>query len=482
MLPSILWLWFLVVLCWCSTGAIAAEFTGLGDLPGGQSRSRASAVSADGRVVVGAASSAARGLNEGFVWTPETGMFGLGFLPEGDNSSGSSDVSADGNTIVGSSSIAGPSNTESFRWTLGAGMKGLGTLDGPDLVNNVAQAISGDGQKVVGRSFHPTLNQPRAYVWTKDDGMSNLPLVPWMDEGAKYWAVDITSDGSVIAGNSKVGNLGWGEEGFLWSPDRGYTHIAPEGEIVTTQVRAISDDGTTVVGGVHYIVDGQVPGGAMWWRADVGVVDVGGLPGNTDLGAFFYDISGNGRIAVGQDWLEDGVHPVIWDQYYGMRNLEQILIEEYGLKESLQGWKLERAFGVSEDGLIIVGGGINPQGNNEAWRVVLDEHSVPALLPGDANLDGRLDLEDFNRVRDNFGKGAFWYQGDFDGNHRVNFDDLEILFEGPREMAAVPEPATDVLLCLALAIAVAIVHRREYQASRHASVSADRCEKTIVAP
>jgi hypothetical protein len=74
--------------------------------------------------------------------------------------------------------------------------------------------------------------------------------------------------------------------------------------------------------------------------------------------------------------LGDGVF--IWDQIHGMRDLQSMLIDEYGLGQSLAGWKLTDASGISMDGLTIVGGGVNPSGNLEAWLVRLDH---PANVP-----------------------------------------------------------------------------------------------------
>jgi hypothetical protein len=44
------------------------------------------------------------------------------------------------------------------------------------------------------------------------------------------------------------------------------------------------------------------------------------------------------------------------------------------------GWLLEEAFGISADGLSIVGRGNNADGNNEAWLLHLD--FVPVPEPG----------------------------------------------------------------------------------------------------
>ena len=80
---------------------------GLGDLPGGNFSSAATAVSADGNVIVGSGSSA-EGF-EAFFWTPSLGMVSLKqyLLDHGVTEVAgwlltfATDVSADGTTIVG---------------------------------------------------------------------------------------------------------------------------------------------------------------------------------------------------------------------------------------------------------------------------------------------------------------------------------------------------------------------------------------------
>jgi probable HAF family extracellular repeat protein len=66
---------------------------GLGDLPGGVFESTATAVSADGSVIVGTGASASG--NQAFRWTGGGGMQGLGALPGGVFLSGAYGVSAD---------------------------------------------------------------------------------------------------------------------------------------------------------------------------------------------------------------------------------------------------------------------------------------------------------------------------------------------------------------------------------------------------
>jgi hypothetical protein len=91
---------------------------------------------------------------------------------------------------------------------------------------------------------------------------------------------------------------------------------------------------------------------------------------------------------------------------------------------------------------------------------------------GDANLDGTVNLQDFNRLAGNFGTGTRWDQGDFNYDGTVNLADFNRLAAnfglsaaGPtvtpddwaRLGAAVPEPGS--LGAVAIG-AVALLRRR----------------------
>ena len=127
-------------------GVQAAEFTSLGDLPGGDFGSTATDVSDDGTVVVGIGSNSEG--SEAFRWTAETGMVGLGDFPGGFFRSRAWGVSADGSVVVGQGGIEGPS-IEAFRWNSADGMVGLGDLC-CGVVDSDAQGVSADGNVVVG--------------------------------------------------------------------------------------------------------------------------------------------------------------------------------------------------------------------------------------------------------------------------------------------------------------------------------------------
>jgi hypothetical protein len=113
----------------------------------------------------------------------------------------------------------------------------------------------------------------------------------------------------------------------------------------------------------------------------------------------------------------------VWDPTNGMRRVEDILTAE-GI--DLTGWTLSEANAISDNGRIIVGRGINPQGQKEAWLAVLPGTSPDPSIPGDANLDGTVDRRDLAIVARHLGAtcGTTFEQGDFDGDGAVSTIDM----------------------------------------------------------
>jgi probable HAF family extracellular repeat protein len=125
-------------------------------------------VSDDGNVVVGIGS-VSRGF-EAFRWSATGGMVGLGSLDLNDFGSAASAVSANGNVIVGVGSGAADLNGEAFVWFPGTGMSNLKQY----LLNNGVSGVQGwrliagtgvsaDGRTIVGTALDP-LGKPAAWI------------------------------------------------------------------------------------------------------------------------------------------------------------------------------------------------------------------------------------------------------------------------------------------------------------------------------
>ena len=85
--------------------------------------------------------------------------------------------------------------------------------------------------------------------------------------------------------------------------------------------------------------------------------------------------------------------------------------------------------------------------------------TLKTSLPGDANLDGKVDINDLTIVLANYGQtGATWAQGEFTGSGAVDINDLTIVLANYNQsagasaggMAAVPEPSTIAIAAAAL--------------------------------
>ena len=195
---------------------ISGGMVGLGDLPGGGVFSFATAVSADGHVLVGRSDSASSG-SEAFRWTVTGGMVGLGDLPGSYFFSNAMATSSDGSVVVGGSQSE--LGTEAFRWTEDGGMVGLGDIPGGGF-GSFARDVSDDGSIVVGYGHSPTSSVWEAFRWTEAGGMVGLGDLP----GGKMesFAYSVSGDGAVVVG---VGTTEIGREAFIWDAVHGMRNL-----------------------------------------------------------------------------------------------------------------------------------------------------------------------------------------------------------------------------------------------------------------
>ena len=336
-------------------GSFGATFQPLGDLPGGNYFSVATCVSADGKFVAGY--SLSTNGYQAFRWTATNGMVALGDLPGGTFKSFANAISADGSTVVGYSSSS--LGDEGFRWTQATGMAGLGDLPGGS-GSSIANGVSGDGNIVVGYSSS-TLSTPahnEAFRWTPANGMEALGDLPGGNFDSRAFAV--SADGSTIVGESSSSNAP-GVEAFRWTAGAGMVGLGDfPGGVTNSNAYGVSADGSVVVG------NGYPPSNvheAFRWSAGTGMAGLGFLP--CDTWTIARAVSGDGSVVVGDPQVSSCVCVFIWDAQHGIRDLLNVLTTDYGL--NLTGWQLCRATGLSFDGNTVVGYGLNPSGNTEAW-------------------------------------------------------------------------------------------------------------------
>ncbi len=375
--------WTVLTLCCTNfTWAATPSFQGLGDLSGGHFHSVAFGVSSDGQVVVGEGESST---GEAFRWTSAGGIVGLGDLSGGMFGSVASAVSSDGQVVVGGGISS--SGNEAFLWTSGGGMMGLGDLPGGDFGSS-AHGVSFNGQVVVGASTS-TSAYWEAFRWTSTSGMVGLGDLP----GGNFESVafGVSSDGSVIAGysSSAVSFASYEDftEAFRWTNDGGMVGLGDlPGGFFNGVAYAVSSDGQVIVGKSSSAAsfasyEGNME--AFLWTSLGGMVGLGDLPGGS-FNSSASAVSADGSIIVGEGMTDLGYTAFIWDEAHGMRNLQDVLVNECHL--NLTGWQLWNATGISADGLTIVGYGVNPSGSTEAWVATLPKSVFPCTAPPDFEL------------------------------------------------------------------------------------------------
>jgi probable HAF family extracellular repeat protein len=220
-----------------------------------------------------------------------------------------------------------------FRWAKEV-FRSLGYLPGD--AASQAEAISADGQAVVGWSAAANATTTKAMRWTDTGGMVELGFLPG---GTSSQALAVNSDGSVVAGwgTSTVHTQG---EGFRWTQTGGLT---PLGTLSTgfsmSKAVGVNADGSVVVG--FSTSDAHPNGEAFRWQSG-SMTALGVLPGGDSSRAT--GVSANGLVVVG--YSTSAAHPngeaFMWTQAAGMVSLQIVA-------------PVSQATGISSDGSIVVG-------------------------------------------------------------------------------------------------------------------------------
>lgn len=332
----------------------APTFQGLGITPGGSSFTNAT-VSGNGEVVAGTDVH-----GDFFRWTAADGPQILG-------TGNARAVSADGSTIVGETAAG------AFRWTADDGLETIG--------DGVAVGTSSDGSVVAGNGGS---GDAGVYRWTSATGAVDLGGAPYPLGQSPLGAVDITDDGASIGGEWQDAALP-AQEPFRWTQEGGFALPASEMADDDNTIWDMSPEGTAFAGD-HDEFAGFV------WTEDRGLVLLD-FPGTSPLGFnnVTLGVSSDGFRAVGNAFLESGFiesegvdlepgdEAVLWDEPRGLRSVEEEL-ELLGLGPAVEGWDLEWATAISNEGDVIVGSGTNPSGGREFWVANVPEPSTGLLL------------------------------------------------------------------------------------------------------
>jgi probable HAF family extracellular repeat protein len=405
-----------VVLC---GAARAATFTNLGSLGGYSTYGVPFDLSENGLVIVGwSASPTVYDESAGFRWSSGLGMEQLPDIPAGVMTP--SAVSANGQVIAGNSGAGYPI---AHRWTSPSGWQSLGDLPGGDALS-YANAISSSGATIVGASR----TEPRsasttgwqAFRWTGEMGMTGLGYANPNDVESN--ALAMSADARFIVGTFTTATHN--TYAFRWSTEAGMQPLA--GDPANSQANAISNDGR-VIAGVSMGGFGPLYR-AFRWTEDGGMQNLGVLeesgfhPSSIATG-----MTSDGSIVVGHSYagtVGDNIVPFIWDASHGMRSIQEMLLNEFGLAASLAGLTLTLTPLISADGKILAGTAFDKLGGFHGWRVDLNAH--PARSPlGDLDQNGVVEGPDLIKWSDSFGGiEAASTQGDVDGDADVDGTDF----------------------------------------------------------
>ena len=457
------------------------------------------------------------------------------------------DISADGSVAIGRINWAGPG----IYWT---------PEDGRVVVSPPApydrldfSGVSGDGEIIVGRLTQDSMDEsytPFKYMVATGE----IELLPRRDDFELTSAGIVSGDGTVVWGTARLGgdivNVVWREgedvqvldfdslgigEGIAAAPDNALWLFAdgvyyPFEDRVgmrslpqppdSLRIRAVSSSGDVAAGTANEE--------AARWDLDGEVELLGKLPGFERSGA--RGISSDGKLVFGE--VRDPpngpqeIRAVIWDAHHGMRQLEEALLEEYGLET--HPWGMQRIGGMSEDRMTITGYSRENRAasgsDGEMWVVQLDwplgtrpgdinfddelEVSDVDVLQrlireerfnlqadfdrndvvdnadlsfwveelkqtrlGDANLDGKVAFDDFLVLSSNFNTNGSWVEGDFDSSGIVDFPDFLLLSDNFGHSAvaasiAVPEPSSGFALLANVLLILTTYARSVFQTGR----------------
>lgn len=338
--------------------SVAAQptFQGVGDLPGGAFESHAYGISGDGKTVVGLSLSSAGA--EGFKWTGGV-ISPLGDLPDGDFESNALGASYDGSIIVGAGHDAGGERAVVWDDGLPIALDGL-----PGALFGGAEDVSADGTVIVGWSHSSAGEQ--AVLW--HNGVV-LALDDLSTTAFTSRAQAVSADGQVVAGWRSPGPFSF--EAFFWTGGTmtGLGFLSGGSE---SQAFGISADGQYICG--YSLNDGLEA--AVWHNGTVG--GLGFMTGGSYSQAL--DMSADGSVVVGAgDSSSLGSEAFIWDVRHGIRPLRQVLVDNYGL--NLDGWVLEEAHAISDDGRTVAGTGTNPAGESEGWVAYMPPANLESSTP-----------------------------------------------------------------------------------------------------
>lgn len=247
------------------------------------------------------------------------------------------DVSDNGLVAIGTSYDGSANNAmRTFRWTAESGAQSIGTLQGYTHVNAVA--ISGDGNTLVGEVHNDSHVQDQAYRWTQSTGLVGLG---YLTGYTGSYAADVNHNGQIIVGTGYGGGLTSTSQAFRWTEQTGIMEgLGFLNGGCSSQANGISGDGQVIVGRATDGITGNQL--AFRWTQTGGMTSLGEAPGVA------WDTNQDGSVIVGTNYLGSGNSST----YGSFRWTAAEGITSLGF---LNGGNFSEAYGVSGNGLVVVG-------------------------------------------------------------------------------------------------------------------------------
>jgi len=190
----------------------------------------------------------------------------------------------------------------------------------------------------------------------------------------------VSADGSVVVVNMFSSETG--QVAWHWTRETGLVPLGrldPADPSSNSIAAALSADGLVVVG--------RGDGHAIRWTAGTGFQRLDPKPAEEAALSQAFGVSEDGSVIVGEIGTASGVAAFVWDEKSGIRLLADLLEDEHGA--DLTGYDLTRALDVSDDGRRIVGTGRGPDGSG-IWFAVIPEPGTALLLASGLGALGAL--------------------------------------------------------------------------------------------
>jgi probable HAF family extracellular repeat protein len=200
----------------------------------------------------------------------------------------------------------------------------------------------------------------------------------------------VNADGTVVVGGS---GSGLNTQAFRWvnGTMTGLGFLPGDN---SSSAAGVNADGTVVVGASLLP---QVRSQAFRWTEETGMVGLDFLPGGTSSNA--NGVNADGKVVVGAAVDASGQSQAFrWTARTRMQSVLTLLQAAKADVNLFSGWQLRSANGVSADGTVITGDGVDPLGQSQGWIARLPKESNEDCEEDDDNQgDNNNQGEDFGQ-------------------------------------------------------------------------------------